>query len=420
MQRILFIIVRMDEPKMNPQPYQTPPNWWPSRLSPAFVRLSRFWRTGDLKKLGIREVEVFHGERIKESLDSGAGVLILPNHSFHYDSHVMIEAGLRNSWYTHFMSAWQVFQLAGGFGRHMLQRHGAFSINREGTDTKAFRQAQTILGSDPHALVIFPEGDLYHSNDRVMPFREGSAGIALSAAKKSERPIHVYPAVMKCFYTKDPTYELVEMMNQLENRIRWRPRPDLPLMTRIYRFGEGFLASKEIEYTGKTQPGELPVRLRKLAKFILEQVRTDLDLKSRGNDVVDQIRSVRGALIRLIEKAEGEIKQGVSNPDLEMRLQKLQFQMDDMFLVTQLSSYHGNYTVENPTIERIAETIDKFEEDVFELQYPTPRGERKAVVEFGERIDITNNKFTASELTKLAEDKVQGLMDTVNARGVHK
>ncbi len=407
---------------MNPQPYQTPPNWWPSRLSPRFVRATRFWRKGDLAKLGIHEIEVRHGERISESLRSGAGVLILPNHSFHYDSHVMIEAGIRSGWHTHFMSAWQVFQLAGTFGRHMLQRHGAFSINREGTDTKAYRQALSILSSDPHALVIFPEGDLYHSNDRVMPFREGAAAIALSAMKKSDRPIHVYPAVMKCFYTKDPTPELIEMMNQLEYRIRWRPRPDLPLIERIYRFGEGFLASKEIEYTGSTHPGELPERLRNLADFVVQKVREQLDLKFRGGDIVDQIRTVRGVLIRLTEKAQAEIQENVSSPELEARLELLKQQMDDMFFVTQLSSYRGNYTVENPTIERIAETIDKFEEDLFELHYPTPRGERKVVVQFGDRVDLSSHKYTAAELTQLAESRVQALMDEVNrerAEAVH-
>lgn len=401
---------------MNAQPYQTPPNWWPSRLSPRFVRVARFWRNRDLQKLGIHEIEVFHGERIADSINAGAGVLILPNHSFHYDSYVIIEAGLRHGWYSHFMSAWQVFALASRFGKNMLQLHGAFSINREGTDTKAFRQAISILSSEPHALVMFPEGDLYHSNDRVMPFREGAAAMALSAAKKSERPIHVYPAVMKCFYTKDPTLELVEMMNNLEARIRWRPRPDLPLLDRIYRFGHGFLASKEIEYMGRTQPGDLPERLRNLASFVLDQVRHEHGLKYRGGDVVDQIRLVRGALIREIEAAQKEIQPGIANAYLEQRLCELQSHMEDMFFVTQLSSYHGNYTVENPTIERIAETIDKFEEDVFELQYPTSRGGRKAVVEFGECIELSTQPLTSAELTRLAESKVQNLMDSVNER----
>lgn len=405
---------------MNPQPYQTPPNWWPSRLSPTFVRGTRFWRLRDLRKLGICSVEVQHGDRIGESLNSGAGVLILPNHSFHYDSHAIIEAGIRHGWHTHFMSAWQVFAMAGRLGKHVLQRHGAFSINREGTDTKAFRQALSILNSDPHALVMYPEGDLYHSNDRVMPFREGAAAIALSASKKSTRPIHVYPTVMKCFYTKDPTPELAQMMSNLENRIRWRSRPDMPLLDRIYRFGKGFLASKEIEYMGTTHFGELPERLKNLSTFVLEQVRLQHDLKSQGNDIVDQIRNVRGFLIRETEKVEQEIEQSVSHPELEQKLQQLQHHMADMFFVTQLSSYRGNYAVENPTIERIAETIDKFEEDIFELQYPTPRGERHLVVKFGERIDLSEQQFTAVELTQHAESRVQQLMDEVNANGLNR
>ena len=400
---------------MNPQPYQTPPKWWPTKLSPKLVRLARFWRQGDLRELGINDIYVHHGERIRQSLESGAGVLILPNHSFHYDSHVMIEAGLRHGWHTHFMSAWQVFQLAGSVGRYMLQLHGAFSINREGTDTKAFRQAQKILMEDQHALVIFPEGDLYHSNDRVMPFREGAAGIALSAAKKSDRPIHVYPAVLKCFYTQDPTLELIEMMNKLEERIRWRPRPDLSLMERIYRFGEGLLASKEIEYIGHTQSGELPDRIKSLANFVLDQVRSTYDLNKRGNDITDQIRSVRGSLIRLIEQEQKRLNEGSQDIKAERKLQTLQRQLDDMFFVTQLSSYRGNYTVENPTIERIAETIDKFEEDIFALQYPTPRGKRRAVVQFGEMIDLSQQSMSPADLTKFTETKVQELMDQVNA-----
>ena len=400
---------------MNPQPYQTPPTWWPSRLSPTFVKATRWWRQRDLQRIGILEVQDEGASRISESLLSGAGVLILPNHSFHYDSHTLIEAGLRNGWCAHFMTAWQVFALTGTFGKLSLQRHGCFSINREGTDTKAIRQAIGLLSSDPHPVVIFPEGDIYHSNDRVMPFREGAAAIALKAQKSASRPIHVYPTVMKCFYTEDPTTELVNMMNRLEHHIRWRPRPDLPLLERIYRFGKGFLALKEIEYLGATHPGELPERLGHLARHLLDQVRAAHGLKCRGNDIVDQIRNVRSFLIREIEQFQKELETKPPSPQLQLRLQKLQHDMDDMFFVTQLSSYRGNYTVANPTIERLAETIDKFEEDIFELQYPTPRGKRKAIVKFGDLIDLSLQSYSAAELTQLTEMRVQDLMDELNS-----
>lgn len=399
---------------MNPQPYQTPPTWWPSRLSPGFVKGARYFRNRDLNKNGIRAIEVRNGERIRESLGAGAGVLLLPNHSFHYDSYVLIEAGLQSGWYTHFMTAWQVFGMSNTLGKHFLQRHGCFSINREGTDTKAIRQAISILSADRHALTIFSEGDIYHSNDRLMPFREGAAAMALKAQKNSGRPIHVYPCVMKCFYTKDPLPELCEMMSRLEHRIRWRPRPDLRLLDRIYRFGRGFLASKEIEYMGQAQPGELPERLARLAEFVLNDVRSAHELNSRGNDFTEQIRNIRTFLIREMETLDSEDEGELSARDVMTRRALLQRHMDDMFFVTQLTSYRGNYTSENPTVERIAETIDKFEEDVFELHYPTPRGERKAVVQIGEVIDLSKESFTTAALTAYAEQQVQRLMDDVN------
>ena len=401
---------------MNPQPYQTPPNWWPSRLSPKFVKATRFWRRRDLRRIGIQEIDVIGGNTIKKSLARGASVLLLPNHSFHYDSHILIEAGLRSGWHTHFMTAWQVFGMSGTLGKHFLQRHGCFSINREGMDTKAIRHAISLLCDDPHALTIFSEGDIYHSNDRVMPFREGAAAIAIKAAKKSERPVHVIPCAMKCFYTKDPTPELTLMMSRLEERIRWRPRPDLPLLDRIYRFGRGFLASKEIEYIGAAQPGQLPERLAGLVQFVLNQVRAVHRLNERGSDHVEQIRNIRSFLIREIETIQNEQSNSKNGSQSDERLEHLQRHLDDMFFATQLTSYRGNYTSENPTIERIAETIDKFEEDIFELDYPTPRGLRRAVVNFGQVIDLSVKQFDAPSLTRRAEQDVQSLLDGINLK----
>ncbi len=80
----------------------------------------------------------------------------------------------------------------------------------------------------------------------------------------------------------------------------------------------------------------------------------------------------------------------------------------------QLSSYHGDYSAEKPTIERLAETIDKFEEDVFGLDYPTPRGTREAVVRFGESFAVESPRPSAGELTRRLEGAVQSLLDELN------
>lgn len=405
-------------PFMNPQPYQTPPRWWPSRLSPAFVRVWGVMRRRDLRKQGITEIDVAGLDHVTKALADGAGVLIFANHSFHYDSYVLIEAGLRGGWCAEFLTAWQVFALTGPCGKWLLQRHGCFSINREGTDTQAFRQAVSVLVSAPHPLVIFPEGDIYHSNDRVLPFREGGAAIALSARKRAKRSILAIPCAMKCFYTADPTAELVETMNRLESHIRWRPRPDLPLLERIYRFGSGFLAVKEVEFIGRAQTGSIPDRLRHLANTILTQIQQRQGLPDKGATFAERVRHLRGHLIRLMEEIDRTSGRRTSTERLSPteldRLKGLQREMQDLFFVTQLSSYHGDYSAEKPTVERMAETIDKFEEDFFEMQAPTPRGRRRALVRFGKPLSLSEQQRSSGELTMRMERSVQQLLDEIN------
>ncbi len=405
---------------MNPQPYQTPPQWWPSHLNERFIRWWRYVRQRELRAQKILEIESSGAKRVRELVDQNAGVLIASNHSFHYDTYTLIEAGLRAGWTAHFMTAWQVFGLTNWIGKFLLQQHGCFSINREGTDTKAFRHAVSLLSNSPHPLVVLPEGDIYHSNDMVMPFREGVASIALAAGKRAARPIYVVPCAMKVFYVQDPTQELTAMMGKLEAHIGWRPQTGVGLVERIYRFGNGYLSLKEVEYLGQPQQGSIPERIRNLADAVLRLVREQHGFRQRGKHLSEQIKNVRGDLIKCMEAVYKEFS-SVSDdmPKLseagQVQLQALQASMDDMFFVTQLSSYRGNYTLQKPTLERMAETIDKFEEDVFSLQYPTPRGTRKVIVTFGEPIDVKELSSNSAEVTALIETRVQDLLDAINA-----
>ena len=57
-------------------------------------------------------------------------------------------------------------------------------------------------------------------------------------------------------------------------------------------------------------------------------------------------------------------------------------ELEDLFLVVQLYSYPGDYVAEEPTIERMAETLDKFEEDVLDRFSATVRASRRSKVAF--------------------------------------
>jgi hypothetical protein len=292
------------------------------------------------------------------------------------------------------------------FEQWSMQRHGCFSIDRENVDLSAFRLSIEILRDSPYPLVIFPEGDIYHTNDRVTPFRDGAAAVALAAAKRSGRRIVCVPCALKWWFLDDPTPKLLELMDRLEERLLWRPRPDLALPERIYRLAGGMLALKEQEYLGAAQTGTILQRREALITTVLQQMEQLHDLKAAGT-VPERVKTLRQTVIT---------KQQL--PDLaDAQRAELAGQMEELFTVVQMFSYPGDYVAECPSRERIAETLDKFEEDLFRVTYPGVRGRRRVVVRFGEPLEVPRGrtrKEAAAELTTELERRVQGLLDELN------
>ena len=60
----------------------------------------------------------------------------------------------------------------------VLQRAGAFSIHREGMDREALKAAIQILVQAQRPLILFPEGIVTRTNDRLGTLQEGAAFIA--------------------------------------------------------------------------------------------------------------------------------------------------------------------------------------------------------------------------------------------------
>ena len=392
---------------MNRQPYETPPRWWSPKPSLRWIRFWRPWRKRkQLREQRLLEIDVHGLDPVRQAVDQGRGVLIACNHPGHADCYPLYEAADQLGFHFYVMAAWQVFMRENLISRMVLRHHGCFSVDREGSDMRAFRQALDVLQNRPNPLVIFPEGEVYHVSGRVTPFREGPAAMALLAARKGSRPVVCIPCGIRYHYLQDPTPELLDLMDDLERAILWRPRPDLELKQRIYHFAEGALALKEIEHLGHTFSGELPDRVSNLVDFIISRLEARYGLDRAEATVPERVKAVRQAAIsRLEELHEDHPDRGQCGEDL-----------DDVFLAVQLFSYPGNYVSEHPSIERLAETLDKFEEDVLRVSTANIRGARKATIVFGEPIPVesSRSKGAAAALTGLLEQQVQTLVDGID------
>ena len=399
---------------MDIQPYQTPPRWWSPMLT---VRRFRFWkfirnmlrdRYHHMSGIEIRGIE-----NLTQCIDGGLGIMITPNHSAHADPTVVYEVADKLKTPFYFMAAWQVFMRSNWIQKLVLRHHGCFSVDREGTDIRAFRQAVDILQNAPYPLVIFPEGAIYHINKRVTPFRDGPAAMALTAAKHTDRPIICIPCGIRYQYTVNPMNELLRLMDQLEQQLLWRPKHNLVLRKRIYQFAEAILGLKETEYLGQSQSGELPDRIAYLAEHILRNLEEKYSITDRTSSLPERVKSCRRHAIQRIENENlGPAAHEAARIDL-----------DDLFIVTQLFSYPGTYLSKRPTVEDMAEILDKFEEDILKSPTATIRGERRAIITFGKPIPVESCKFGKSEihaLTHKLETAVQELLDGVEMNEVLK
>ena len=114
------------------------------------------------------------------------GVLLTPNHSHDSDPHVMMEVGQALQRQLYFMAAWQIFKGHRGIDGFVLQRMGAFSVDREGCDRRAMRQAVELMTSG-RWLVVSPRGRSITPTSVSTPLREGVAFMAGTAQKDLDK-----------------------------------------------------------------------------------------------------------------------------------------------------------------------------------------------------------------------------------------
>jgi 1-acyl-sn-glycerol-3-phosphate acyltransferase len=392
----------------NPQTMELMPGFWPPKPSAASRVLLEPLRKFYLHRY-YRISEVTLESEWPMQVGDGDGLLIAPNHSHDSDPHVMMEIGHRLGRQLYFMAAWQVFRMHGGIDGWVMQRFGAFSVDREGCDRRAMKQAIELLTTG-RSLVVFPEGEIYHTNERLTPLREGVAFMAVSAQRdfdkaNANRRVWVLPTAISYRYETDITPQLDATLAMLEERVLLRPKPGATLAERIIAFGEVMLTIKEKEQLGQPMDGDLPRRLKRLIDHMLARHETQ-ELKSAhaDDDVSVRVKSLRRHYLEKMcdEKLDNAARTRAHDA------------LADMHLVLQLYSYPGDYVSQKPSIERMAETIEKFEEDLLGVM-AKPKGARRASVRFGEPIEVkafssSRPRVAATELTARLEEAIRELM----------
>ena len=384
------------------QPYQfVPPRrsrFWPALLQ---LGLPRYLR----KRYGIEGADCRGTEHLRDSLAQGHGVLLAPNHCRPCDPMVLglLARAVRRPF--HVMASWHLFRQSSGLA-WLLPRIGAFSVYREGLDREALKTAIDILKQARRPLVIFPEGMISRTNDRIGNLMEGTAFIARAAARQRAaatppQKVVIHPVAIRYLFAGDLTAALTPVLAEIEARLSWRPQSDASLLERIAKVGGALLALKEMEYLGQPQSGGVPERLGRLIDHLLQPLEQEWLKGQREGDVVARVKRLRSAI--LPEMVAGEIT--------EAERTRRWRQLADLYLAQQLSCYPPDYIRSRPTPERMLETVERFEEDLTDqtrVHHPL-----RVVMEVGPALAVSpdRERGTATDplMQKLREQLEAGL-----------
>ena len=354
-------------------------NIWPTLL--------RLLRPRLLRSDGVTAIECRGVERLRASVAAGHGIMLTPNHCRPCDPFVVASLGYEVGRHVHIMASAHLF-MQGRLKRFLLRRAGAFSIYREGLDREALKCATQIVADARRPLMIFPEGVISRSNDRLNPLMEGTALIARSAAKQRAATggkVVVHPVAVRYCFEGDLKATVEPMLEAIERRLTWSVQRELPLVERVGKIGGGLLALKEIEFLGAPQTGEFAERIQRLIDHLLCPIE-DVWLKGRRESgVVGRVKALRTALVP-------DLVAGTLSPEEQEQRWAL---LAKLYLAQQLAFYPAGYFRPEPTPERIMETVERFEEDMNDVVRTV--SPIRAMVDVGEAIEVSTERVRGGE-----------------------
>lgn len=376
--------------------------FWGHLLKPFYHRIMN-------GRYMIDRFDIRGTEHLRRSVEAKKGVLLSANHCRYSDPFVMGEVMRTTNIFLYFCASWHLFCVS-KTQTWILRRMGAMSIYREGTDRECIRECQRVLEEAERPIVLFPEGTFYRQNDELGPLQDGVSFIARLTQKKEVRPIVIHPVAIKYWFTEDPTAAIEKRLAQLERRCHCHPKMGVSFVDRLKWIGNALLTVKEMEVFGNPQLGGLEERQISLANHICGSFEERYFGKSKRNSLMERLRLLRNHIVKLFAET----------PQHTPEWYELLYQIEDLAFVQQLFSHSWRYIDDWPSFERIAETLTRLEEDLYDEE--TPIAKTGVIIEFGEPIEVANymskkSRGEGDPITIELARRTQGMLDSLVQQG---
>jgi len=351
-----------------------------------------------------------HGiDHLRESMRQGHGILLAPNHCRYSDPLVMAFVVSEAKVPMFAMASWHLFEQS-RWQRWALSTMGAFSVYREGLDRQSLDTAVDMLANPKRPLVVFPEGTVFRTNDRLQPLLDGVAFIARTAAKRRAKDggtgkVVIHPVAIKYVFHGDLEKAVAPTLVALEKRLTWTLPKEMTILQRINRITQAMLSLKEVEFVGAPQPGSIEERQQRLVDHLLCPLEQEWLGKTVVDSIIPRIKSLRMKIVP--ELTTGELG--------EAERERRWIQLSRIYLSQQIASYPPDYIVSPTTDTRILETVERLEEDITDRV--GVHGPLEVIIEIDEAIEVQTDRTPRGEedpIMKQLRERMQSMLDRLS------
>lgn len=364
------------------------------------------------QKHRVKSMEVSGCERLKKWItDPDVRLVFVANHSTHSDVEILMEAQRRCGVWGAFMAAHEVFS-RNAMQSWVMQRVGAFSVNRENVDRQSIKEGVRMGKDKRYCLSLFPEGNVAFTNERVHAFLDGASFLALKTQRAlgDRAKVLVIPTAIRLTHTQDIRGLLKQQLRSLiegllQDGYVVEVDEDAPFYQQIEMVGYTVLC-RGLKRRGAGLPCDLATwmvdpdtALHQVAEVILSQTEGEMGIEAHG-DHGERTRMLRSQLAKWRKAEDPDEKRG------EDRIRQLD---DQSILLLRVQTYAAGYLRDYPSLDRCSETLEKLRED-FEEVLIRPVSDRHAHVHFGEPIEVGGKGLR--DLTKELERAVAEHLST--------
>jgi 1-acyl-sn-glycerol-3-phosphate acyltransferase len=389
------------------------PDFYPPLLTPALVKPLQWvapWLGRWCYRLDL-VIEPACLERLHQAQPHR--LLFLCNHPTFNDiiTIFLLSARLQDAF--HYWAAYERFKGKEGW---LLQRLGAYSLRRGLGDRASVAQTLTLL-MQPHCrLVVFPEGGCTFQNDIVSPFRPGALQIALQAMSRVERQqgnpdLLIVPVSIKYRYQDAMDRVIDQTLKRLETALDLSS--DGQPYARLRTVAEAAMTIFEQDYRIAPEPSSTNwnERIERLKAHVLQSCEATLGLVPAAHEPTrERVYKIQYMLEQRAEE--------LAHHDF--------WTYDSIYQATarllNFDAIYDGYVAEHPTPERFLDTLTRLERAVFNVDQPTPKGDRQVFVKIGQPIPVADyleayqqdKTNTVAELVAIAQSAIQHNLDCLS------